>query len=54
MGSGAEEMRKFSHDRTPLKYELLSLPLPNILGKVKLPLCLTKHHTMKTYWGVEV
>jgi hypothetical protein len=22
--------------------------------KVKLSLCLTKHHTMKTYWGVEV
>jgi hypothetical protein len=22
--------------------------------KVKLPLCLTKHHSMKTYWGVEV
>jgi hypothetical protein len=23
-------------------------------GKVKLSLCLTKHHAMKTYWGVEV
>jgi hypothetical protein len=23
-------------------------------GKVKLSLCLTKHHSMKTYWGVEV
>jgi hypothetical protein len=22
--------------------------------KVNLPLCLTKHHAMKTYWGVEV
>jgi hypothetical protein len=22
--------------------------------KVKLPLCLTKHHSMKAYWGVEV
>jgi hypothetical protein len=22
--------------------------------KVKLSLCLTKHHVMKTYWGVEV
>jgi len=22
--------------------------------KVKLSLCLTKHHAMKTYWGVEV
>jgi hypothetical protein len=22
--------------------------------KVKLPLYLTKHHTMKTYWGLEV
>jgi hypothetical protein len=22
--------------------------------KVKLSLCLTKHHTMKTYWGMEV
>jgi hypothetical protein len=21
---------------------------------VKLSLCLTKHHTMKTYWGVEI
>jgi hypothetical protein len=24
------------------------------LVKVKLSLCLTKHHDMKTYWGVEV
>jgi hypothetical protein len=23
-------------------------------GNVKLSLCLTKHHAMKTYWGVEV
>jgi hypothetical protein len=23
-------------------------------GKVKLSLCLTKYHAMKTYWGVEV
>jgi hypothetical protein len=23
-------------------------------GKVKLSLCLTKHHAMRTYWGVEV
>jgi len=22
--------------------------------KIKLSLCLTKHHAMKTYWGVEV
>jgi hypothetical protein len=22
--------------------------------KVKLSLCLTKHHAMKTYWGVEL
>jgi hypothetical protein len=22
--------------------------------EVKLPLCLTKHHTMKEYWGVDV
>jgi len=22
--------------------------------KVKLSLCLTKHHVMKTYWGAEV
>jgi len=21
------------------------------IGKVKLSLCLTKHHAMKTYWG---
>jgi hypothetical protein len=28
----------------------------SILGKVKvkLSLCLTKYHAMKTYWGVEV
>jgi hypothetical protein len=25
-----------------------------VKAKVKLSLCLTKHHTMKTYWGVEV
>jgi hypothetical protein len=22
--------------------------------KVEFSLCLTKHHTMKTYWGVEI
>jgi hypothetical protein len=22
-----------------------------VKGKVKLSLCLTKHHSMKTYWG---
>jgi hypothetical protein len=22
--------------------------------KVKMPLCLTKHHAMKSYWGVEI
>jgi len=26
----------------------------SIRVKVKLPLCLTKHHAMKDYWGVEV
>jgi hypothetical protein len=26
----------------------------NFKVKVKLPLRLTKHHTMKRYWGVEV
>jgi hypothetical protein len=24
---------------------------PNTYSKVKLSLCLTKHHAMKTYWG---
>jgi hypothetical protein len=24
-----------------------------VKGEVKLPLCLTKHHPMKTYWGSE-
>jgi hypothetical protein len=28
-----------------------SLPLGTVKVKVKLSLCLTKHHTMKTYWG---
>jgi hypothetical protein len=23
----------------------------NVIVKVKLSLCLTKHHTMKAYWG---
>jgi hypothetical protein len=27
------------------------LVLLNVNVKVKLPLCLTKHHDMKTYWG---
>jgi len=31
-------------------YERIS----QIKVKVKLPLCLTKHHAMKTYWGVDV
>jgi hypothetical protein len=26
----------------------------NNIVKVKLSLCLTKHHDVKTYWGVEV
>jgi hypothetical protein len=26
----------------------------NVKGKVKFSLCLTKHHAMKTYLGVEV
>jgi hypothetical protein len=26
----------------------------NVKVKVKLSLCLTKHHAMKMYWGVEV
>jgi len=25
----------------------------NLMVKVKLSLCLTKHHAMKTYWGSE-
>jgi hypothetical protein len=25
-----------------------------IIKNAKLSLCLTKHHAMKTYWGVEV
>jgi hypothetical protein len=29
-------------------------PTNSYLLKVKLSLCLTKHHAMKTYWGVEV
>jgi len=28
-----------------------SCPIPNKKVKVKLSLCLTKHHAMKTYWG---
>jgi hypothetical protein len=34
----------------------LSYPssLPNVGKKVKLSLCLTMHHAMTTYWGVEV
>jgi hypothetical protein len=28
--------------------------LSSIKVKVNLSLCLTKHHAMKTYWGVEV
>jgi hypothetical protein len=34
-------------DRTEGKMEKVNI-------KVKLSLCLTKHHAMKTYWGVEV
>jgi hypothetical protein len=26
------------------------VPFNNVYVKVKLSLCLTKHHTMKTYW----
>jgi hypothetical protein len=26
--------------------------LHGVVKKVKLPLCLTNHHTMKTYWGI--
>jgi hypothetical protein len=32
-----------------------TIPQPGkVKAKVKLSLCLTKHHAMKTYWGVEV
>jgi hypothetical protein len=36
--------------------ELRRFPYIQVKGKVnvKLSLCLTKHHAMKTYWGVEV
>jgi hypothetical protein len=30
------------------------MEIKTVSGKVKLSLCLTKHHAMKTYWGVEV
>jgi hypothetical protein len=30
------------------------LIMVNVKVKVKLPLCLTKHHAKKMYWGVEV
>jgi len=28
--------------------------ITSVMVKLKLPLCLTKHHAMKTYWRVEV
>jgi len=30
------------------------IPIYLVPKKVKLFLCLTKHHAMRTYWGVEV
>jgi hypothetical protein len=31
----------------------MSMLLENLMVRIKLSLCLTKHHAMKTYWGVE-
>jgi hypothetical protein len=38
------------------EYKHILLPKPPTPNKVKvdLPLCLTKHHDMKTYWKVKV
>jgi hypothetical protein len=55
----------YKHNKVRLGIELYQLilrvehkPLDkvgvNVKVKVKLSLCLTKHHAMKTYWGVEV
>jgi hypothetical protein len=35
-------------------FSLLNLLTYSIKVKLKLSLCLTKHHATKTYWGVEV
>jgi hypothetical protein len=45
------EVRRDSGGREPADYYTFSYKV-NV--KVKLSLCLTKHHAMKAYWGVEV
>jgi hypothetical protein len=51
-GSTASETLVYNHQTTRRNYpENHDL---KITVKVKLSLCLTKHHTIKTYWGVEV
>jgi len=37
-----------------IRKKLLNSSLRQAKVKVNLPLCLTKHHAMKTYWGVGV
>jgi hypothetical protein len=38
-------------DTQSMGYDTLYI---NVNVKVKLFLCITEHHAMKTYWGVEV
>jgi hypothetical protein len=36
------------------RHSHLSMYALKVKGKAKVSLCLTKHHVMKAYWGVEV
>jgi hypothetical protein len=53
--------KKTKNSKRRAEYSLLDHRINgDILGfkvgkvKVKLPLCLSKHHSVKTYWGMEV
>jgi hypothetical protein len=43
-----ENIQRFDH------FILTDRRLNKVRAKVKLSLCLTEHHAMKAYWGVEV
>jgi hypothetical protein len=41
-------------DKRAVTYGEYDVSIPDWMKEVKLSLCLTKHHTIKSYWGVEV
>jgi hypothetical protein len=55
---GAEGNQRFCLHSNSVRFamnEIIDAVTSDVKGKgIKLSLCLTKYHAMKTYWGVEV